>query len=95
MALPRGRRSAALADEQVYGSSEALVRWLIERQITISFLPTPLAEVVLDEPALARTQLRYLLTGGDALRRRPPSGMPFTLVNHYGPLGGYGGDHGG
>jgi amino acid adenylation domain-containing protein len=74
-----------LADDQVYASSEALVRWLIDNRITISFLPTPLAEVVLDEPALANTSLRYLLTGGEALRRRPPAGLPFVLVNHYGP----------
>ncbi len=30
-------------------------------------------------------KLRYLLTGGDALRRLPYRSLPFTLVNHYGP----------
>src|SRR5262249_56395802 len=30
-------------------------------------------------------KLRELLTGGDALRRRPRAGESFRLVNHYGP----------
>jgi amino acid adenylation domain-containing protein len=62
-----------------------LVRWFTERRITVSFLPTPLAELVLDEPWPADCALRTLLTGGDALHRQPPNGLPFALVNHYGP----------
>ena len=26
-----------------------------------------------------------MLTGGDRLARRPPVGLPFVLINHYGP----------
>lgn len=61
----------------------ALRDWLVAERITASFLPTPLAEAVigLDWPAAA---LRFLLTGGDVLHRRPPPGLPFTLVNNYG-----------
>jgi acyl carrier protein len=33
----------------------------------------------------AETKLRYLLTGADVLRRAPSPGLPFTLVNNYGP----------
>ena len=29
--------------------------------------------------------LRALLTGGDKLHRAPPRGLPFRVVNHYGP----------
>src|SRR2546428_120342 len=29
--------------------------------------------------------LRVLLTGADTLHRHPPAGLPFTLVNNYGP----------
>jgi acyl carrier protein len=33
----------------------------------------------------SQTALRFLLTGADTLRRYPPSGLPFALVNNYGP----------
>ncbi len=60
-------------------SPPALAAWMGERGITLAFLPTPLAEAVLEEPL----SLRALLTGGDRLHRRPRPGL--TLVNHYGP----------
>jgi amino acid adenylation domain-containing protein len=62
-----------------------LVGWLAAQQITRTFLPTPLAEAVLDETWPADTALRVLLTGGDALRGSTPEGLPFVLVNNYGP----------
>ena len=36
----------------------------------------------------ADVDLRLLLTGGDALHHHPPPGLPFTLVNNYGPTEG-------
>jgi amino acid adenylation domain-containing protein len=66
-------------------SPSALLKWMAEREITVSFLPTPLAEAVLSETLPAGLCLRALLTGGDRLRRRPAEGLPFALVNHYGP----------
>jgi len=62
-----------------------MVRWLAERQITLSFLPTPLAEAVLRENWPETAALRVLLTGGDKLNQRPAKELPFRLVNHYGP----------
>ncbi|TMH84907.1 MAG: amino acid adenylation domain-containing protein [Betaproteobacteria bacterium] len=62
-----------------------MVRWLAERQITLSFLPTPLAEAVLRENWPETAALRVLLTGGDKLNQRPAHKLPFRLVNHYGP----------
>ena len=53
--------------------------------VTVSFLPTPLAEAVLDERWPETAQLRVLLTGGDRLRRWKREGLGFSLVNHYGP----------
>lgn len=64
---------------------DALLAWLAARRITISFLPTPLAQEVLrlePPPGLA---LRVLLTGGDKLGSRPRADAPYTVVNHYGP----------
>jgi amino acid adenylation domain-containing protein len=70
---------------EVVLSPPALLRWMAEREITVSFLPTPLAEAVLSEAPPAGLGLRALLTGGDRLRRRPAKNLPFVLVNHYGP----------
>ncbi|MFD7659194.1 amino acid adenylation domain-containing protein, partial [Actinosynnema sp. NPDC059797] len=74
-----------LPDARTLADGDALVRWIAERRLTACFLPTPRLELVLDDLAAAGTSLRVVLTGGDALRRRPPAGAPFRLVNHYGP----------
>ena len=58
---------------------------MLEQEITISFVPTVLAEQLLYMPWPARTALRTLLTGADLLHRRPPKGAPFVLINNYGP----------
>ncbi|QFZ21617.1 non-ribosomal peptide synthetase [Saccharothrix syringae] len=74
-----------LPDAATLADGDALVRWIADRGLTLCFLPTPRLELVLDDLAAAGTALRVVLTGGDALRRRPPAGTPFRLVNHYGP----------
>jgi amino acid adenylation domain-containing protein len=66
-------------------SPRDLVAWLADERITVTFLPTPLAEAVLDEPWPAHTVLRLLHTGGSAMQRGVPDGLPFELVNVYGP----------
>src|SRR5690606_28596579 len=38
-----------------------------------------------DEPAARTVPTRVVVTGGSAVRRRPPAGMPFRVVNAYGP----------
>jgi amino acid adenylation domain-containing protein len=77
--------SLYLPDEETRVSPPMLRDWLVNNQITISFLPTALAEsvIVLEWPE--RTALRFLLTGADTLRNYPPPGLPFTLINNYGP----------
>jgi amino acid adenylation domain-containing protein len=59
--------------------------WLVDRQVRIAFLPTPLAEAVLPLEWPPHIALETLLTGGDRLTIRPPAGLPFRLVNNYGP----------
>ena len=61
-----------------------LVNWIGSERITLCFLPTPLAELALEEDWPARPALRALLTGGDCLRRGA-NGLPCALINHYGP----------
>lgn len=79
--------SVHLADEGARTSAELLRDWLLAQRITIGFVPTPLAEGLL---TLSRkwprdTDLRIVLTGGDTLHHYPPPGLPFLLVNNYGP----------
>ncbi|MDH3283889.1 MAG: amino acid adenylation domain-containing protein, partial [Acidobacteriota bacterium] len=74
-----------LVDDDVRLSPEKLPRWMAEKGITLSFLPTPLAEAVLAEPLPEGLALRFLLTGGDKLHRAPEQDLSFELVNHYGP----------
>jgi amino acid adenylation domain-containing protein len=77
--------SVHIVDDEVRVAPEQLRDWLLARDISIAFLPTPLAEriIALDWPT--SSALRFLLTGGDTLHHYPKSGLPFTLVNNYGP----------
>ncbi len=75
----------SLVDDTVRTSPELLRRWLIDEQISVAFVPTTLAQPMIAVDWPAHTALRYLLTGGDALHARPIPGLPFVLVNNYGP----------
>ena len=77
--------SVHLVDEFTRNSAELLQDWLVAHRITISFVPTPLAEDLLRMKWPRNTVLRVLLTGGDTLHRYPPASLPFVLVNNYGP----------
>ena len=74
-----------VVDEEIRTSPELLRDWMVSNGVTISFLPTALAEAVIDLPWPHQTRLRVLLTGADTLRRRPRPDLPFALVNNYGP----------
>ncbi len=77
--------SVYLPDEETRLSPILLRDWLVERQITITFLPTSLAESVMALEWPSNTTLRFLLTGADVLHRYPSPALPFVLVNNYGP----------
>ena len=74
-----------LVDEQTRTSADLLRDWLVKERITVAFVPTIFAEPMLAHSWPQDTALRYLLTGGEALHRHPPPGLPFTVVNNYGP----------
>jgi amino acid adenylation domain-containing protein len=78
---------AYIPDEETRLSASRMVRWWAEQGITLAFLPTPLAEAVLEEeiPGNLDLQIRALVIGGDRLHRTPRPEIPFRLVNHYGP----------
>jgi amino acid adenylation domain-containing protein len=77
--------SVQIAAKATLLSPASLLAWLAAQRITLCFLPTPLAEAVLQESLPPNLVLRTLLTGGDRLRHAPPVGTPFQVVNNYGP----------
>jgi amino acid adenylation domain-containing protein len=77
--------SLAIPDDSVRNHPEALRDWLAANRITMTFLPTAMAERMLTLEWPEKTSLRILLTGADALRKRPSRAMPFVLINNYGP----------
>jgi amino acid adenylation domain-containing protein len=74
-----------IPDAQVISYPESLRNWLVAEGITISFVPTPMAELLLGLQWPAQTALRFMLTGADTLHRYPAEGLPFQLINNYGP----------
>jgi amino acid adenylation domain-containing protein len=77
--------SVHLVPSNLRADPRGLIHWLDEQTITISFLPTPLTEAALELVWPREIALRKLLTGGDELHRPPPPGLPFDVINHYGP----------
>jgi amino acid adenylation domain-containing protein len=72
-------------EDKVRTDAPALRDWIVANGITVSFLPTALAQQMLDLNWPAYAGLRLLLTGADVLRRHSRIGLPFKFVNNYGP----------
>ncbi|MFN6441574.1 MAG: amino acid adenylation domain-containing protein [Nostoc sp. DedSLP01] len=78
--------SIYLVKSQILSSLVNLRDWLISNNITISFVPTPLAqELLLLEWPTESLAMRCMLTGGDKLHQYPSGLIPFQVVNNYGP----------
>jgi amino acid adenylation domain-containing protein len=77
--------SIHIADELTRKSPARLQEWLVAEQITISFVPTALAETLIAMEWPPSSALGRLLTGGDVLRNYPRAGLPFAVYNNYGP----------
>jgi amino acid adenylation domain-containing protein len=77
--------SLHIPSPHVVNDPEALRDWLVENAITISFVPTPMAERMLSLQWPPISALRTMLTGGDVLHQHAPADLPFLLVNNYGP----------
>ncbi|WP_327070447.1 non-ribosomal peptide synthetase [Kitasatospora sp. NBC_01302] len=65
-----------------------LTDWLVDREVTSCFVPTPLVERIAAAPWPAGGAPRSVLTGGDRLRGIGSRELPFQLVNNYGPTEG-------
>ena len=78
--------SIHVVEDSLRAAPDLLRDWMVANGITVSFVPTAVAEQMI---AHASGQLKlyfeFLLTGADCLRRYPPRGLPFALINNYGP----------
>jgi amino acid adenylation domain-containing protein len=74
-----------LVDEAVRWSPELIQQWIIRERVTVSFVPTIHATPLMSMQWPGNAELRCLLTGGDVLQQSPPPGLPFAVVNNYGP----------
>jgi amino acid adenylation domain-containing protein len=77
--------SVYLLDEESRVAPAQCRDWLVSHRITVTFLPTALAEGVVALPWPQATALRYLLTGADTLHHYPSPALPFAFINNYGP----------
>ncbi|WBB62058.1 non-ribosomal peptide synthetase [Streptomyces sp. WMMC500] len=75
----------SVAPREVRWDPRALTDWWRDAAITASFLPTPMAEPVLDRPWPDGLVLRHLGIGGDRLRRWPGPDVTAHVYNAYGP----------
>src|SRR6266487_5420150 len=73
--------SVHLIEEDTRLSDVLVLDWLVKQKITITFLPTVLAERLLQLDWPATTSLRLLLTGADTLHVYPSPDLPFALIN--------------
>lgn len=77
--------SVHVASDLLRLSVTALAQWMVEKVITLSFLPTPLAQLFVEQRLPSQLSLRVLLTGGEKLHQGPTRPLPFEYANHYGP----------
>src|SRR5581483_8645027 len=77
--------SVHFVDDAARTEPEALRDWLCANRISIAFVPTAIAEHIVQASWPANASLRTLLTGADTLHRHPTGGLPFRLINNYGP----------
>jgi amino acid adenylation domain-containing protein len=77
--------SVFVVSDEVRNRPGCLRDWLTAQEITVSFVPTPLCEELIQLQWPTKTSLRLLLTGADRLNHYPRANLPFQLVNNYGP----------
>lgn len=74
-----------VAPDYARTSAAAVQEWILRERVTVAFVPTVYASPLLSLQWPANAQLRILLTGGEALKKAPPGGLPFDVFNNYGP----------
>ena len=77
--------SLHIVDEETRLSAIKVKNWLVEKSITIAWLPPVLAEGLLLEEKLSELSLRVLTAGSDKLLLHPSDQAGFDYFNTYGP----------
>ena len=83
-ALSAGASLHVVSDE-LRDAPRELLAWLAAEKITVSWLPTPLAALIVAEAPPPDLGLRVLTTAGDVLHQAPPTARPYRFDNLYGP----------
>ncbi len=74
-----------IIDSNIAKSPEELIEALVEQKITVAYVPTAILEICFGLAWPKKTRLKRVYTGGAALKKCPPPGLPFTVYNMYGP----------
>jgi len=77
--------SIHIVSEEARHSIPHLLEWLADHEITIGFLPSLVAERVIDATQPEHLSLRKLLTGADRLNPITNPHVTFDVFNNYGP----------
>ncbi|MBX7553387.1 amino acid adenylation domain-containing protein [Streptomyces sp. tea 10] len=76
---------ACLVPHEEPVAASTLGEWLDRKGATVAFSATALAEAMWSTGTALPRGLRWLGIGGAALSQRPPAGLPYRLLNSYGP----------
>ncbi|WP_331727807.1 amino acid adenylation domain-containing protein (plasmid) [Streptomyces coelicoflavus] len=76
---------ACLVPHEEPVTASTLGEWLDRKGATVAFCATALAEAMWSTGTESPRGLRWLGIGGAALSQRPPAGLPYRLLNSYGP----------
>ncbi len=75
-----------IADNEERTDVVALADYYLKNEITHGFSPSVLTPALVDRTRkLSGLKLRYLFTGGEQLKAVLTSGLPYDLVDYYGP----------
>jgi amino acid adenylation domain-containing protein len=74
-----------IPEKQFATNPDGLIAWIAEEAITVAFVSTSLAELLLRRSWPHQLALRFFGTGGDVLHVHPSSDLPFVVINAYGP----------
>lgn len=77
--------TAYLVDDISRTSAMQLMHIIFEKQLSVCFLPTALAESIIHENWPLTMPLRILGTAGEKLKSKPHHPLPFHFLNLYGP----------